>query len=171
MSRDIEKAKKLKRLAEAGVGGEALNAKELLDKFCESRGIRLEDLDELDEPEQWYFIKCYDYEKEILVQVIFMGANKAELQGYFKRGWNFKVKPSAFENVKYLWGIFRKAFNDQLAAFRLAFIFKNNIFSEEKSGETEKERTEEESKRIDKALEIASMLDAVEIFKALEGKT
>lgn len=67
-----ELIKKVKALADKGVGGESISAKEKLKTLCEKYGLDQKELDDIDEKKDYFFILRDNNEKELLKNLICM---------------------------------------------------------------------------------------------------
>lgn len=172
---DKEKLRKIKALAEGGVGGEAINAQKLFLKLCAEAGVDPDSINTNEEPEDWFFIKCYFYEKDLLKQVLFTGANKSVMHMYFERGWHFQCTKPAKILIDQMWSVYRDSFNKQLEVFTSAFIMKNEIYPTcpmpDDEEEEKHEYTEEEIERIHQAYKMSNSINREEIRLAIEEKT
>lgn len=160
MSNDkvLELAKKLKALADRGIGGERDNAKEQLEKLMNKYGITPEDLEQ--EEQKDYFFKVPDNEKwyarKILLQVCGTTCRDIKIYGEFTKKMikehflpgNYMVTCTPLEYVEILakWDFYKKAFLKELPVFFRAFFTANQLLAEPTESEKNEEMTEEEYK-------------------------
>lgn len=172
MSKILELAKKLKRLSEQGVGGEAINAADQLEKICKKHGISLADLDDEKLTMGWF--------KVTPEQTKFFNQTVASVLG---RSWNSYNRIVGGRKVKNTIGIestsanlaeiemkfyfYWKLYVDELDIFYAAFIQKNQLYV---NGVTEKkELTPEEKERLLRVLEMASNIKSETFRKQIQS--
>lgn len=152
MTNKQELLKKLKALAEAGIGGEKINAQKKLDELIKKYNISEEDLtdDILIDCEFTYHGKT---EKRLLNQIIYKVTNERNNSYGFvytysericrtKRGCR-ATKAQKIE-IEFLFDFYKKLYKKEEELFLIAFIQKHELFGELKDGEQPQERSEEE---------------------------
>lgn len=93
----IEKAKKLKALADRGVGGEQINAKEMFDKYVKHHNITEEELNEINSNYTEYaYMSDEDFLNEMAKELIPIGIGYVITHLFKKQN---EYTDSAFKNV------------------------------------------------------------------------
>ncbi len=111
------------------------------------------------------------HEKKILLQVISMVINPEK---HF-RFWNLyrsrkievDVTPLEEAEIILYWSAYKKAFNDQLEDFVIAFIMSNDIFSKDGKKSTWDSLTEDEKKKIMRRQKMALMINKTKVPRGL----
>ncbi len=127
----LKLAKKLKVLADKGVGGEKHNAEKLLQKLMKEHGIRL---DQIENPlKEAHFFKYKNSSKDLLIQIIVMvcGLEVEIWRGAIGRN-SFKIYCTELEfiEIQANFHFYSKAFEEEMKTFWKAFIHKNDLFPE-----------------------------------------
>ncbi len=174
------KLKKLLALAEKGVGGEAVNARRLFEKFCEQHGISVEELLERETKHQYtfeigrakdmkqLFIRCLDKVADIddmeysqptrsSIRISVTAMQRAELLSLFN--WH---------KVNYLHEL--KEFKQN---FMAAYVGKHNLYFEQggKTNNSSSEKlTEEDIARIRRVLAMREAMSDNHYYKQLDVK-
>lgn len=183
MEKDYEsiksKLKKLLALAEGGVGGEAHNARILLEKLCDEYGISLEEL--LDtEKKSWYrfeigarkifkslFVQCYCY---------VTGKHSVEYRRRDKATIAVELTAYEFAELRsmFFWHKenFKRDIDNIMETLFISYCSKYNLHSQTKDeGEGEcKSLTPEEFAKIRAALAMQDCLNKASYHKQIEGK-
>lgn len=129
-SKAISLAKKLQELANRGVGGEASNAKLLLDKLVAAHNITLDDLEQ--EERHWceydIALKHQDLFWSIVFNVIcdFDGTYKQSSRSKRKISLNLTYAEQLELTAKF--DHYVRNYDKQLAMFANAFIYKHKLF-------------------------------------------
>ena len=129
MSKILELARKIKALAEQGVGGEKINAKKILTDLCEKHGIKIGDL-ESDQQQAASFIGT-QYTHQILVNTIaLVCGNEREKYIWKNKPYGVIVNVTEAERleIEMYFSIYRQAFEATLTDLQVAFIMKNDIY-------------------------------------------
>jgi CRP-like cAMP-binding protein len=127
----MEKLKKLKALADRGIGGEKDNAAKLLAKMCEKYGISLEDVSGEDAMEMhWFVHKQGDLYKRLMNQVMYRVFD--DNRPIYKRGQErilgaYCTAAEAVE-VEMDYDFYLKALKEDMKRLYSMFIQKNKIF-------------------------------------------
>lgn len=179
------KIKKLKALAERGIGGEAVNAQTLLSSLCEKYGIKEEELDK--EEEFWYDFEMRESVKGLFLQVYvsIYGTTEKYLKGiqFWKRGSKkiirCKLTPSEFIELSQLWEWHRKNYlaerKRMRELFKRAYYHKFHLFPKETCEEFEEmtKDKKEDSLSMEDLWAIEGMVSACKdktFHKQLESK-
>lgn len=175
--RAIELAQKLYRLAKRGVGGEALNAQELLFKLVQKFDLN---------PESFAYdlhyneIKKYKFKynsryKFILMSVIHKVLNLNSFSYWKVRGSKTEIelkcsKIQAIE-IETQYDLYVQGFEKEYVKLKRAFIHANKIFAKEdetnKSQRKEKPLTPQERAELWEVLQMAQGINPTEIYKMI----
>lgn len=175
-----EKLKKIKALAERGVGGE----KETAMRMYEELKARYEIEDEeimLDAVTLHWFSYKDDLEEDLLTQIFYMVTGSASYHHYTgkysrrkKRGCDCTEIEAA--EITLLFNFYKEELKRELEAFLVAFRCGNNLFPDEtarcyqKNDGPARERTEEEKRMLKKAGAYSMFLDKRKPPRALLGE-
>lgn len=176
-----EKLKKLKALADRGVGGERESALNLYHKLLEKYQIDEGEILEERVTLHWFSYKT-ELEEELLTRIFYKVTGSLSYQLYTgrysrrkKRGCNC-TEIEAVE-IKMLFEFYRQELKRELEGFLLAFYQGNNIFPDknarcyEKYDGPERELEGEELRKYKKAAWYGLMLDKRTPPRALIGET
>lgn len=166
----IELAFKLKALADRGEGGEKVNAKALLDKLLLKHGMTIDDLEVQDLKWQEFKVKLFQREffghivdnvlgihwkqyqhekKQILTYVFCTNLEAIEIEGKFEFYW--------------------RVFQNDIPAFRVAFVRKNGLFPKDPKYRNEMNFSEEERKEMMKVFELEALATKAAYRKQLKA--
>lgn len=166
----IELAKKLKELAERGVGGEAVNARFMLDKLMKKHGITLDEIEEdlvSDHPIKWE----YSY-LNLLAQVSASVIGEANIYSklHNKRTHYFiRCTPAQFIEIEAKARFYLDAFKKEQKRHFTAFVYANNLFPTNGSKVGKDEMTPEELAELRKALAMAENMDKHRYHKQIKS--
>lgn len=168
MSKYIELAKKLKALADRGVGGEKYNAEKKLQSLLQKHGLSMSDIEE--EAVCWNQMTIIKEKIKLFHQVSYNVIGKKYKGTAYRRHKN-KVaiectKAQAIEieaKLNFYW----KFYNEELDIFYHAFIQRNQIFAEDGDVAEVKEEDRERQLRM---LTMASTIKKSSFNKLLENK-
>ena len=156
MANRQELLKKLKALAEQGVGGEKLNAQKKLDALMKKYGISEEELSD-DMPIECEFTFSGEREKGLLSQIIYKVTNQSGTTYRFRytdsnRLCRTKLGCRATKaqkiEIDFLFDFYKKLYVKEEIMFYKAFVQKHKLFGELKDGEAPREIDFEELGRI-----------------------
>lgn len=160
MSKYIELAKKLKALADRGIGGEKYNAERKLKELMRKHHLTMEDVE--GEKENYYEIKNITSEKRLLfTQVCYHVLGKKYRERGQKRDKNIiYVLCTLAEGmeVEAKFNFFWKLYKDELSVFYEAFISKNDIYATDVKSKNESDLSEEE---FTKHMRVAAMASSI----------
>lgn len=139
-SRDyyIQKAMKLKALADEGYQGEREIANELLVEWMNKYNITWSDLD--DSLEQDFIFPCEEeYQKKLLVQVAYTHLGQGHCYRMYSseekeeeyKSIKVRCRPRDFIEIKLDYEFYWMKFQDELDIFYRAFVEKNDLFPPE----------------------------------------
>jgi len=129
-----ELLKKLKVLAERGVGGEKETAQKKLDKLMKQNGLTEADLKETEER---YYLFSYNgpFKKRLLNQIIYkvLGASRTQL--YHSKGTRNKIgvhcTPAEKIEIELEFEFYSALFDEEVDILLSAFISKQDIYPED----------------------------------------
>ncbi|MGX9758876.1 DUF2786 domain-containing protein [Clostridioides difficile] len=136
----LEKIRKVKALADNGIGGEQESAQRILNRLMKKHSISIKDL-EVKDVEKYYFRYKDDIEKKILVQVIGIVTGLDYAYKVHRRK-EFKVECTIAKKVTIdmYFDFYKKAFNKELKSFLYAFFYKNNMLIKGNAEEANKSK-------------------------------
>lgn len=144
-----ELLKKLKMLAEQGVGGEKINAQRLLASYMKKHGITEEELNE-ERTLPCEFKSKTDIEETLLYQVIYKVTNDKKIYGFTRRNRRIKhlvgcecTQAQRIE-IEFLFDFYKRLYKKDAALFLSAFIQKHELFGKLKDGESPAQIDKEE---------------------------
>lgn len=172
MNKILELAKKIKALADQGVGGEKLNAQKMLAALCAKHGIDIDELEERETVATHTFIATKLTEK-LLDQIIWKvcgGKTKLYEPGRKRYGTRIECTEAQRLEILALYSIYSRALAKAVEDVKRAFIQANDIFptgDDEDDDEEEDTRTPEQRAE-DKRIALLSMgLERTPVFKGL----
>lgn len=175
-----EKLKKIKALAERGVGGEKETAirmyRELMAKYQIEEAEVLEDYVSL----HWFGYKT-ELEEDLLTQIFYKVTGSCSYHHYtgpYKRRKKRGCDCTELEavEIKLLFEFYKEELKRELEAFMMAFKYGNRLYPDKtarcykEDDETERERTDEERRMMKKAGAYSMFLDKREPPRALLGE-
>jgi len=147
MNKHIELAKKLKALAERGVGGEKVNAEKMLNDLLKKHNLTIEDIDGEEISNHFFKIKKEDvnllhqiiltvnYELKLFGEIPAKDVRRFQMDG----NWFTKCTASEFVEIKAMFDFFSKAYKKELEIFFTAFIKANQLFPKKTKEENKQE--------------------------------
>ena len=173
MSNDrvIELAKKLKALADRGVGGEKENAIHMLDRLMTEHDISMDDIEN---PERVDYLFKYQnqYHKQILIQAIGMVMGK-EARIFKKTGRSFRLivacTHAEYLEIEATHLFYYDHFKTELDHFLGAFIQKNNLFAQDAEAKSFEELTPKELERLKRMMKYTNSIDRKTLHKGIES--
>lgn len=125
----IELAKKLRELAQRGIGGEKTNAERLLAKIMSENGISLESLESIKRGREQF--RCKVEHRFLLIQIAHMILGSDSKIYRDRRGPSYiQAECTAAEQleIEAVFDFYKQAYEADLKVFRQAFIQRNQIF-------------------------------------------
>jgi len=175
LSNRIELLRKVKALADRGVGGEKETAQATLERLLSKHGLTKADLEE-DQKEWCFFSYSQDVERDLLGQIIYMVTGSAPC-GCVGAHTNRKRKKLSVEattaeriEIEANFEFFKGALADELEVFMSAFSHKNHLFPPPSKDKTTDEERRESN--LSRSLKISAMMDGMDrhtLLKALEA--
>jgi hypothetical protein len=161
------KLMKLLALAERGVGGEAVNARALLESALKKHGIALDDLTDGQRKMQRFTFKGL-HEERILIQImVTVCGSKTKVYG--RKGARALFAEMTQEQVvetEMLWAAHRTQFKKEMDILISAYIHKQNLFPRDVE-KVEKEMTPEDLERLERIVQMMMGIQTVEIRRQL----
>jgi hypothetical protein len=140
MSKHIELAKKLKKLAEQGIGGEKTNASTILEAYMLKYNISLSDIQDMKNNE--YFMNVPDVLRKLFHQIVNKVYNKIRTY-YFPpeaiKEHNLQGNTliictvSDWIEIDMMYNVYSKLYLEELKVFNRAFYFANDLLIDSKS--------------------------------------
>lgn len=166
------KLRKLAEMVRQGVGGERDNAETIFDRLLKEHGLRREDFFDTGEAaSRVNFSVATKRERSLLIQVAAKVLNDRNADVWSTRG---KLSPLGFEMTKaqaaetrFLFGLYRQAWEVEAERLFLAFVNKHNIFPETPIAEPQKPMDRGELAKLKSMMD---GMDSVAVHKALEAK-
>lgn len=166
MNEYIELAKKLKRLADGGAGGEKYNAQRQLDRIMAKHGITKGDLEE---DSLWEIeFKVPQSDGDLLVQVSMSVVGKAPGRKVSRTKYVIQMTKLQEAEIRAKFSFYQRVYKDQLKLFYHAFIIKNGIFDKTMEPRDPESLTPEERIQIAKILELSQSIERSEYHKPLK---
>ena len=181
----IETAKKIKELADKGVGGEKQNAQELLSKFLKKNNLTIEDLDS-EEKKDWYLndkdfpirykwllaqiVASVDTTLNDVVKVRYMFKDKASQSevkktlGYTCRIYLF-CTASHYAEISTKFSVYKASYEKEVSLFQYAFFLKNGLLVGEDGQGKSRDFSDDDIKKI---LSTAMNIDKAQIHKQID---
>ena len=168
-----EKLRKLKALAEQGVGGEKENAEKLLAALMKKHNISEEEIEEVQI--KTYFIRYKtEWERRLLHQLAYMHLGSGHSSGcvgtytgHMRKKVSIKCTAAVYLEIEAEFDIYRRALEKEIEYFYYAFVSKNNLYPPPELADDSLADGD-----IKKAMKIASYssgIDKVERYKRLEA--
>lgn len=179
MNKHIELAKKLKSLADRGIGGEKINAEKMLNDLLKKHNLTIEDID--GEKIDNYFFKVKKEDSDLLHQVIKRVNYDLKLYGEIpakdvKRlqmdgNYFTKCTASQFLEIKSMFDFYLKAYKQELKIFFSAFITANDLLAKPPKSEATSinDLSDEEINRWMRTQQMASKIKKETFRKQLDG--
>lgn len=175
MSKYIELCKKLKALAEKGVGGEKANAKKMLSTLMEIHNITIDKIEE-EEIKSYYFtitksnfplwhqiVKCVNYKIKVY------GSFPQKVIKFHKLPGNYMIESTTYEyvEIKTKYDFYQQLLKDEYDLFFSAFLHVNNLLVDYKD-KREIKLTDDDIKKELRIRELAKGIKKGEFKKYLK---
>lgn len=156
----INKLRKIKEVAERGVGGEAEAAKRILASLQDKYNISDDELTSTEQPDTFIF-DAGDY-RQLFAQIVgsVCGASvhniykipkkDKRLLGCENANVAVKCKPSEFELIKAMFAVYSDEYRKQFANWEYAFYSVNNLLPKPTEGEESKNSDQLDAEQIAK---------------------
>jgi len=142
MSKHIELARKIKSLADKGIGGEKINAEKMLSDFLKKHKLTLSDI-EGEEIKSFFFTIDEDF-YDLFVQIVksvnreikvYRFPKKEVRQFRLKGNHEIECTVAEYVEIEQSFDIYSKLYKDELKTFYSAFIHANNIYPKQRQEE------------------------------------
>jgi len=175
MNKYIELAKKLKALADKGIGGEKINAKKMLESLLKKHNLSIEDIE--GEKEDNYFFKLKNDENRLWNQIVYSVRNDIKCYGKFPQKdikrlgltGNYCIQSTLSEyiEIEAKFNIYMKLYREELNIFYHAFCTANDLLVEPKSKITIDDLTPEEKKKLQRVDQMSKNIKKEQYRKQL----
>ena len=177
----LEKLRKIKALAERGVGGEKETAMRMYEDLCKKYNVS-EDEAELAQLEKRWFSYSTKLEEELLLQIFYKVTGDSAHYVYTGKYGRRKKRGCVCTEleaveIELLFNFYKKEMENELKAFMIAFKQKNNLYPDKteraykENDGPERELTEEEERKYRKAAFMQMVMDGRTPPKAaIEGR-
>jgi hypothetical protein len=172
MDKILALARKLKALAEQGVGGEKVNAQKMLLDLCKKHNINPDTLDQ-EKRKRHTFIGTRLTEAILVSVVAKVCGRKREQYQPHKKKYGVQVDVSEAERLEILalYGIYARAYERTLSDMETAFIFKNDIFPPDDDDDEEEPQTEEDKEQSYRIIQLMGGLERTQVQRELGPAT
>ncbi len=161
--------KKLKALADRGIGGEKLNAERMLRELMQKHNISIEDI-EGEKKQRFDFDVPFKYDKlfwQIVSNVIIDWNGRYVAYKHFKRKFGIEMTHAEHLEIEAKFDFYCKDFEEQMKIFTSAYILKNKLtptYSEERRAikDREDEETETPAKERARLFKVRMMIEGVD---------
>lgn len=164
----IELAKKIKALADRGIGGEKANAIELLEKFLQRNNLTIEQIEEVERSDRLFKVKKNQI--RILLQIMrkVMGSEISFYQSArYRNGLIAECTMLEYVEIQAMFEFYWKAYEKELDIFTSAFIYKNELYANDKSRALS-DLSREEKERFYKTARLMEGMDKNHYLKPIE---
>lgn len=167
MEKQIELLKKLKELADRGIGGEKTNAQKMLDNLLKKHNLTLEDIGVVEKSLRVFKVKRS--QRQFFMQVA------ASVIGNKFSYWNdrntftMELTVSQFIEIDARYDFYWKEFKNEEKIFWRAFIQRNHLYALPTGKENNKPMTKEEKAELLRVLEMASNIKNKTLHKQIGG--
>lgn len=133
----LEKLKKIKALAERGVGGEKETAMRMYEELCQKYGISEDEAEKaLEKLEKRWFSYSTQLEKQLLLHIFYKVTGSPEhyvYVGKYRHRKKCGCVCTALEaaEIELLFGFYREEMEKELEVFMIAFTQRNYLFPDE----------------------------------------
>lgn len=168
MSNILELAKKLKALADRGIGGEKLNAERMLTELLKKHNISLEEIEEPDRRDREF--DCQKKQEDVMKGCIYSVMGKdVDIYRYRskKTGYIVSCTNAEYLEIDASFAFFWRHYTEELKIFLRAFIQKNKLIPFDADSYDRAELTPEEERELNKTLAMMEMMDRKSLRKAL----
>lgn len=172
----LELLKKLKALAEKGVGGEKENAADKLQKLMDKHNITWDMLN--DDVKKRKEFKIHKDDETFFFQVVSSVVGNTKYQSYrgeerkAKRRYIFDLTDVEFIEISTKFEFYLKKYKEDLKIFYSAFIQKNELYRKQTDEEKEERKplTPEEKEELWRMMQMMSGMKRHQLQKQLENK-
>jgi hypothetical protein len=175
MNKNIELAKKLKALAERGVGGESVNAQKLLASLLKKNGLSMSDIEQ--ETSKEYFFKASGSDSRLLTQIIKrvnydLNVYKFPASVVKEHGLSGNMMTectaSEFIEIEQMYSVFKRLYKEELELFYKAFVTANDLLTDSPIKKTTSDLSEVELDEWRRVQEMAMSVKTESIRKQID---
>lgn len=166
-----EKLMKLLALAQRGVGGEAVNARKMLEEALWRTGTVIDDLDDSRTARQLWAYKDV-YEGRLLTQIVATVCGHAVRIGKLvgRKQIGTECTPSQRVEIDMLYNAHRKQLRKDMEDFFNAYLNRQDLFPRDMPNPEKRTLTDEERKRMEKIMRFMAGIDRVQARKEIGVK-
>lgn len=163
----IELAKKIKELADRGIGGEKEVATQKLAELIAKHGISLEEI-ETEETTEVQFYYANTWEQRLLLQTSVSVGVRTYAENTKTRNIWLKLTAAQRIELEYKYEVYRRALKDEMEIFFAAFIQKNDIFDRTAKPRQLSELSPEEREQVKRTWAMADGIKKANVHKMLQ---
>ena len=177
MSKNIELAKKLKALADKGIGGEKANAEAMLNSLMKKHNITIEEIE--GEKLMDFFFKIEKVDYRFLLQIIKHVNYDIKCYGefpkkvikdnYLKGNYMITCTASEYIEIEAKHSFYKRLYNEEVAVFNTAFFKANNLLIDNPN-RVDKEMTLEDYENWKRVNEMSKKIKVGQFNKQIQGK-
>ena len=176
MNKVIELAKKLKALADKGVGGEKINAEKMLQALLKKHNITIEEIEGEKINDFFFMLKKEDF--QLFYQVLctvnklipaYGEYTKTLIRKYkWKGNYMIRCTPAEYIEIEAKFNFYLKLFNEEKEVLLIAFVSANQLYSPNAGfAETEK-MSEAELEKALRAQQLSQSIKKGQYLKQLK---
>ena len=176
MSNHIELAKKLKALADKGIGGEKTTAEKMLATLLKKHKITIEQIDS--EATQDYYFKLKNSEQRLLYQIIKHVHYKLNFYGEFpkdiikkhglKGNYMVTCTASQYIEIEAKHSFYKNLYEEEVSVFYSAFIRANGLLVDNPESKDDEEMSFEDYEKWKRVNDMAKNIKVGEFRKQIE---
>jgi hypothetical protein len=175
MSKYIELAKKMKALAEKGVGGEKLNAQRMLEMLLKKHNLTIEDIE--GKKQDNYFFNLNNNEHQLWYQIVKSVNPEIKCYGKFPRyhiqqnrlqgNYSIVCTLSEYIEIEAKLSVYQRLYKEELNIFYHAFCTANNLLITPKEPISTDDLTPEDRETLHRVREVAKNIRREEYRKQI----
>lgn len=163
----LELAKKLKALADRGIGGEQYNAKKALDELMEKYHISEEDLNDNIESKQDFVIMAEHINLFVRVVTSIIGnriTKETSQRRFGKNLWEMEIKITLlvtkmeFLEISAQYNFYKALWKEEVENLDIAFAIKHSLWNKDAKGKDAGELSDEDRRKIMRAYDTQNNL-------------
>ena len=161
---------KLLALAQRGIGGEAVNARKMLESAMTRAGLTLDDLADGKRSDQaWSF--CGSTERKLLGQILWtvLGNDRTVFKYRGGRRLGAEVTPEERVRIDMLWSAHRRSLRKEIDLLFRAYIHAQRLFPKDAPKAEDRELTEDEQRRLERMAAMAMGIERVHLHPQLSN--
>lgn len=175
MSKHIELAKKLKALADRGIGGEKQNAETMLNQLMKKHNITIEEIE--GEKIEMHFFKIDSKHHSLWFQIVKRTNDTIRCYGEFPKskikqfnlGGNYAIDSTTSEyiEIEAKYDFYRRLYESELDIFFSAFLDANDLLCDNKPEDLKKQYTKEEIEKMRRIQSLSNKITVGQFKKQL----